>query len=70
MNTIKPEVIGYIQLDLHTSECPMICYGLMSKEYMEIIVDCNHKRGYITRLRPVYKIESVYNHVEQIIEEW
>ena len=69
MNQIKPTVIGYIQLDVWTTDCPYICYGLMSKEYMNFVVDYNHKQGYITNLRPVYKRESVCKRIKQIIEE-
>ena len=70
MNQVKPTVIGYIQLDVWTTDCPYICYGLMSKEYMNFVVDHNHKQGYITKLKPVYKRESVCKRIAQIIEEF
>lgn len=70
MKQIKPKVIGYIQADVHTSKCPLIYYGLMTKEHMHFIVDYNYNQGYITKLKPVYKRESVCKYIKQVMEEW
>ena len=67
---VQPKVIGYIQTNTWGSEIPYICYGLMSLEYTNFIIDYNYKQGYITHIKPVYNYGSVCKNFKHQLEQF